>query len=137
MNPEIKARWIEALRGDRFRQGERKLAVKRTAEEPMKHCCLGVLCELAVEDGIIDAEMHPYQNGTMRHFGKAGDWSTTSLPMAVTEWAGLTGPYANDPVLVETPGALINASELNDGNSLDEIESRSFEEIAALIEEKL
>ena len=40
MNPEIKAKWIEALRSGKYEQGQGKL------NKNGKFCCLGVLCEV-------------------------------------------------------------------------------------------
>ena len=41
MNPEIKAKWIEALRSGKYRQ------TKEYLKRGDKYCCLGVLCEVA------------------------------------------------------------------------------------------
>lgn len=41
MNPEYKTPWLEALRGGQYSQGEGLLRGSG------KHCCLGVLCDLA------------------------------------------------------------------------------------------
>lgn len=46
LKPEIKARWLAALRSGDYKQGRNYLRSRGT------HCCLGVLCELAVQDGI-------------------------------------------------------------------------------------
>jgi hypothetical protein len=46
MNPEIKARWVAALRSGEYKQAREKLRHNGA------HCCLGVLCDLfAKEDG--------------------------------------------------------------------------------------
>lgn len=42
MNPELKAKWVEALRSGKYKQAQGKL---RTHEGDA-HCCLGVLCEV-------------------------------------------------------------------------------------------
>lgn len=73
MNPEIKTKWVAALRSGEFKQGRKQL---RRGDN---FCCLGVLCEL-------------YRRETGN-----GDWSTggyflgTSdiLPSSVRDWAGL------------------------------------------------
>jgi hypothetical protein len=62
MKPEIKAKWVEALRSGEYKQGKGLLA------EDNKFCCLGVLCEVS---GM------PYDH--VRFF----------LPNEVKEWAGL------------------------------------------------
>ena len=41
MNPELKTKWIEALRSGKYKQGKSRL---KNADETM--CCLGVLCDL-------------------------------------------------------------------------------------------
>jgi hypothetical protein len=43
MDPEIKARWVEALRSGAFKQATGTLRSK----DGYSHCCLGVLCEVA------------------------------------------------------------------------------------------
>lgn len=45
MDPEIKRKWVEALRSGEYVQGQAKL--KRDG----MHCCLGVLCEVANPPG--------------------------------------------------------------------------------------
>jgi hypothetical protein len=154
MNPEIKARWAAALRSGNFRQGKRKLAQKPTRTMPMTHCCLGVLCELAVEDGIIDAKESKYGvSGTVRSYGNdEKGWASTSLPTAVSEWAGLENngrdSLASDPRLygiTETDAfgnvtiIPVSCSEANDGydSAARPAGSKTFDQIADLIEENL
>lgn len=43
MNPELKKKWTDALRSDKYRQGKYALH-NRVAET---HCCLGVLADVA------------------------------------------------------------------------------------------
>ena len=45
MNPEIKTKWLEALRSDRYAQGH---ATLRTKDD--RFCCLGVLCDVVKPD---------------------------------------------------------------------------------------
>jgi hypothetical protein len=40
MDPEIKAKWVEALRSGRYEQGRMMLLHEG------RYCCLGVLCDL-------------------------------------------------------------------------------------------
>lgn len=42
MNPEIKTKWVEALRSGKYKQGKKSLR----SREGDKYCCLGVLCDL-------------------------------------------------------------------------------------------
>lgn len=47
MNPEIKSKWLEALRSGRYHQARGVLR----AEDGKSHCCLGVLCDILQPDG--------------------------------------------------------------------------------------
>lgn len=48
MNPEIKQKWVEALRSGRYKQGNNALLIQ--AQGGARYCCMGVLCEIV--DGI-------------------------------------------------------------------------------------
>jgi hypothetical protein len=52
MNKRVKRLWLKALRSGRFRQGQLRLC-RVNSESDKRHCCLGVLEELAVEQGVI------------------------------------------------------------------------------------
>jgi hypothetical protein len=82
MEAEIKALWIERLRSGQIQQGKNLL---RDIDDRM--CCLGVLCEIAVERGVIPP---PELLRTARHsrFRYSGQHDTF-LPRPVKEWAQL------------------------------------------------
>jgi hypothetical protein len=46
MNPEVKSMWVEALRSNDYLQG--RGALNRNG----LFCCLGVLCDVALKNGI-------------------------------------------------------------------------------------
>lgn len=46
MNPEIKAKWLAALRGGQYAQATGTLR----SEDGERHCCLGVLCDIVEPD---------------------------------------------------------------------------------------
>lgn len=48
MNPEIKQKWVEALRSGRYKQEKGALLVQ--ASGGAGYCCMGVLCEIV--DGL-------------------------------------------------------------------------------------
>jgi len=127
MNPEIKAQWIADLRSENFAQGQGLL---RTGDQ---YCCLGVLCELAVEAGVISAQENGdgmFKYGIFSDDFNVSDTSLVSLPDAVCRWAEIYDP---DPMVpVEVDGNVRNEylATLNDSNY-------SFGEIADLIEENL
>jgi len=124
MDPQIRARWVAALRSGKFEQGRDYL---RWGD---KLCCLGVLCELAAADGVIPSPRPGMGNSWL--YAEAGGM----LPPAVMEWAGLA---STDP---QVGG--ITLSTRNDGLTLDEAESadeprhpvepHTFAQIASVIE---
>jgi len=102
MNAEIKAKWIEALRSGRYAQG-----CGRLRRHDDKYCCLGVLCELAVEAGVLE---EPYLIVSMGYYtypdnGRVED---SVLPPAVCAWAGLPDSIGSLPT---APGSLALAND--------------------------
>lgn len=97
MNPEIKARWLAALRSGEYIQGVEALKKKvadETGDEQVKFCCLGVLCDLhSKEIGEKWEEGKPFSLRNSSYLGH-DDY----LPVVVMAWAGLgeTDPGFND-----------------------------------------
>lgn len=138
MNPEIKARWVAWLRANADKQTQGRLQRVTGIGDSLVagFCCLGGLCELAVEDGIIERrlcvdptfEAQMYSYGTDKDRGVPFSWSHSSLPDAVLTWAGLN---SSDPrVRVEGYG-LQGLTYVNDSIRMN------FNQIADLIEEQL
>lgn len=122
MNPEIKAKWVAALRSGKYKQGK---AVLKDTEG--RFCCLGVLCDIYNPDGWGE----PVTVGvvyTGHSFGVEGDCSSTVLPDVVVKWANMPG--SNPTVIVNECGDSISVAELND-------QGDTFVDIADLIEENL
>lgn len=111
MNPEVKAKWVVALRSGEYKQGQRKLRVGDA------FCCLGVLCNL-------HAQSHP-EIAARQHdtYSYMGHLSLTPIP--VENWAGL-----DVDVDVEINGVLAPLYSHND-------DGRTFAEIADAIESQL
>ena len=107
MNNEVKARWIQALKSGNFQQGKNSLHYEN------KFCCLGVLCELAVENNVSSYERSVDSSYTYY------DGGSTTPAARVLNWAEL------ESITVET---LIR---MNDSYE------NSFETIANYIEENL
>lgn len=122
MDPEIKKAWVEALRSGRYQQGKGALHRKGLPDD--QFCCLGVLCELAVEAG--QAERFEHAGGLLV-FYRAGNRLSGFLPDGVAVWAGLT---SSTPRVEVVPNVISNLVDLND-------EGMSFTEIADLIEAQL
>jgi hypothetical protein len=126
-NPEIKAAWVAWLRDPKNRQGREVL---RTADG--KFCCLGGLCELAVQAGVVD-RLDGHHIIASRYISTAdrNDVSSTTLPQAVVAWAGVADC---------NPSIAFNDGELSGTEVLSYVNDNlhfSFETIADLIEEQL
>lgn len=119
MNKEIKEKWVAALRSGKYKQGYNRLKniiLVAERKDVVTHCCLGVLCELAVEENIC------YEND--RYFGSkehALNWD--ALPKVVFVWAELDD---SDPMVEDH-----HLSIWNDRYQ------KSFNEIADLIDKNL
>lgn len=113
MNPEIKAKWIEALRSGKYKQTRAHL------KDAAGHCCLGVLCEVVGEA--------PTENDGRWFYGGCRNYP----PSSVYEKAGLGDQAHELPTRVlfggEEHGHLAN---LNDAGA-------DFNFIADVIEKQL
>jgi hypothetical protein len=92
MKADIKERWLTALRSGEFKQTDGYLAIADNDGNPKAFCCLGVLCEIAVQDGVIGRKLSDDFN--ISYAGNGSD-----LPAAVVAWAGLEdlGTNARNP----------------------------------------
>ena len=122
MNPEIKAKWIAALRSGKYEQCTGMLHKKGDG-----FCCLGVLCDL--KGSTWEPPADPGAEMMVTDDGKSKD-----LPDSVMAWAGLIGtsPVVNISRIYETldGGEYSCLAELNDNGM-------TFSEIADIIEEEL
>jgi hypothetical protein len=85
MNPEVKARWVAALRSGKYAQG---VSYLRSQHGP-RFCCLGVLCDL----------YDPSKWDGVRY----DRYALVRPPISVMSWSGLT------------MRAGVHLSEMNDG----------------------
>jgi len=122
MNPVIRDTWTAELRSGKYAQGKTNL------RKGDNYCCLGVLCELAVEAGVVESAKaaavldSTYYDDDEFLYGGA----LTMLPDEVMEWAGLKEAF---PV-VTSNGEWIDLSHLNDTGV-------PFEKIADYIDGKV
>lgn len=141
MNPEVKAKWVSALRSGEYTQ------TKGFLHNDNGFCCLGVLCEIAVADKVIEAPEYTsshteipgifvYASSTTIHTDAeipgifVYDDCDTVLPESVETWSGFDDTtnlsYAEDGNVYDH--SLIY---LNDDLGL------TFHQIADLIEKQL
>lgn len=140
MNPEVKELWCTALESGDYPQTEGFLRVTENHDEeddaPVPgYCCLGVLCELAVQAGVIPPGAEELGEGgrlTRVTYGKPrGDQSDYRLPAAVVRWAGLGHvPNSKSPAIPDRNGDMNALANMNDSDY-------KFPEIARLIREAL
>ena len=122
MNPEIKKAWVVALKSGDYQQGFGILHYKENEQD--KYCCLGVLCELAVGAGVIQAGRRyiGYRHGVDYRY--IYDYSSTMLSSAIRDWAGL---QSDTVVIANVKDHLANHNDAG----------KTFLEIATAIEEQL
>jgi len=138
MNPEIKKKWLEALKSGRYKRVKGQL--KHREGETVKHCCLGVLCELHHE---MTGEGNWDNNSMEGYFSKTNsiDNSALVLPAIVRDWAGLDSQNAlfvlDDDELREKARKMSNDYILTEA-SLTEIndlsEEKDFSDVIPFIE---
>lgn len=128
MRSEVRELWATALESGRFRQGTGRLTTlfrKTDGALTARHCCLGVLCELAIEAGVeltvTDVDLDA--DGARRAY----DHAVNFPPQAVLAWADLD---EQNP-LVRHRDRPVSLGIVN-----DEL-SATFAEIAKLIRDQL
>lgn len=129
MDAEIKNLWVEKLRDGTRVQGRGYL---RTEEG--EQCCLDVLCEVAVEAGVLpEPTLGTIANGeSVYMYGTSGEYLT--LPYEVQQWLGMVEDTPSVPIpdCVEYFfGETTSLTELNDRHYW------TFEQIADVIEANL
>lgn len=125
MKEDIKNTWVNALRSGKYKQGKNLLKLETNGQ--YNYCCLGVLCELAVENKIIEESsikhfLFPSPGGS--HYFENGK---SYLEDKVLEWSGIS--TNNGKFDTDKNGLPITLAKLNDD------EGYTFEEIANVIEE--
>jgi hypothetical protein len=78
--------WVDALRSGKYKRGKNALRkIDEKGEE--KFCCLGVLCDVAIQNGVEilvqKSTWHP------ENFAYGKDQVDDFLPEEVIQWAGL------------------------------------------------
>jgi hypothetical protein len=112
MNENAK-KWIKALKSGKYKQGNGYL------REGDKYCCLGVACELYIEDGNQLFVEKPNPDNDVYLY----DGAHSSLPEVVLKWLGLRDPLGTFNTAISNE---IRLSGLNDSGV-------SFKEIATII----
>lgn len=115
MNKQVADIWVAALRSGKYTQTNG--ALTKFTKDGMENCCLGVLCELAIENGI---ELEVVDNQWNRLYDDAEGMP----PTKVTMWAELDQYQGDNPKAV----AASKYADMNDA------QGKSFSDIADEIE---
>jgi hypothetical protein len=113
MNPQIKQKWVSALRSGKYQQTQRRL------HDENGFCCLGVLCDLYGKENNVEWDLANNGHNVYVFQDMVG-----CLPVSVKEWADLEDC---NPRVDDQTDSLIG---LNDTGC-------TFEQIADVIEKQL
>ena len=117
MKKKIAKKWVAALRSGEYTQGKDVLADSART----KHCCLGVLCEVAIKGGLeVTVETPP------DHDAAIFDNSKAFLPVSVADWAGMNTRLGELPSGATT-ATVLSLMGMNDSG-------HTFGDIADVIE---
>jgi len=118
MKADIAKKWVAALRSGEYEQGIEALC------QEGKFCCLGVLCELASNEGVVSRTVI---NGDDAVYGI--DLQRDYLPHEVQKWSGVRCSSGEYTALVD--GSRYEKSLVGH----NDVDNLSFDEIADIIEE--
>lgn len=130
MNHQIRDEWVRRLRSGEYKQGIHFL--KKHELAGFEYYCLGVLCEIAEEEGIVGSEQH-MTSGITSYYAlddPISDRDSKRLPDAVIRWAELPTDTKYPATVVVDGATLTTLASMND-------DFAPFEEIADTIEERL
>ena len=124
MHKNIMEKWVNALRSGKYCKGRGVLTeVKKNGTK--NYCCLGVLCELYMEENNLSIRIGPQSSHRSRdrmivHYAHYDKF----LPCEVANWAGMGS------LLGESDCGFVSLWKLND----DPKAKRSFKRMADIIE---
>lgn len=133
MKPEIKEKWIIALKSGNYIRGADNLKRVYYGEE-IKHCCLGVLCEIHMNETgegqwRLDTSTGASAYANLTDFGEC---SRTHLTTQLIEWSGIKdmkASFLSDDQDRSLPPQAFSLTYVNDRSELDD-----FSEVIPYIE---
>lgn len=125
MKKKIADKWIAALKSKKFKQGRWRL------KTPDGYCCLGVLCEIAKEEGVVNEIVIQDKTGIYSgYIEKTDDQSAQgrgafhALSDHLMEWSGMK----------HNMGKVVMDGEEKFLANFNDYDNYSFEQIAEVIE---
>jgi hypothetical protein len=131
MNTTVAKKWVKALRSGKFKQGHNFLKTSR--KNKVRHCCLGVLCELYDQEQKRKHKKRLKQTAArIYHYVDDElcyriDNMVDVLPKAVQKWAGIKDKSGNVSFINRGLFAYETLVDMNDGGC-------TFNRIAKVIE---
>ena len=124
MKKKVMEKWVKALRSGSYKQGRHALKYK-TKAGVVRHCCLGVLCDLYQKEHKVKlrTDLNPGKDELERCKVFLFDDNEAGLPDRVMIWSGIS---SDDGVLHMDTQTL---ASMNDNGS-------DFKKIADIIEEE-
>lgn len=122
-------KWVAALESGEYTQTEgtlQRINRKYHDDPEVGFCCLGVLCDLAVKEGVIEPPT-PNVSGIKNTF----DGNNSDLPESVRVWAGL--PEANPTVDITSLGLVVERYIAEEDRYVEEVDKE--ESLAELNDE--
>lgn len=129
MNPEVKQKWIDALRSGDYEQGSEKL------RSVSGYCCLGVLCDIYSREHDTQWEFRGYDELSDETNPHPMDYwyfdeQSEFLPYSVMDWAGLKTHNPSMRVDSDDDFYTDEIANLNDSGY-------TFNDLSKLIEQQL
>ena len=131
MNPEVKQKWIDALRSGKYEQGCERL------RSVSGYCCLGVLCDLYAQEHDVEWDFRGNEETNLQPMDYwYFDDQSEFLPKVVMNWAGLK---------THNPSVKVDIEDNDDGDNsfyTDEIANvndsgYTFNDLSKIIQEQL
>lgn len=136
MDPELKAKWVDALRSGEYPQAQQVLvAIDKDSNEPTGYCCLGVLCKVR---GMLDKDIEKLGQRTDQM-----GYQVEIEPDGYFDGSPEIGEHLGLSVETRERLAALNDGEFADGsgpwstNRSYKVLPKTFAEIADYIEQKL
>lgn len=113
--------WVNALRSDEYTQCQNMLEFREFENSPANNCCLGVLCRVAMADGLkLDIQQLPGGSAIISGYVTRFDENMSSAPLAVLGWL----------LDHEHPTNYLSLLDQNVLIKMNDMEGKDFHEIA-------
>ncbi len=124
---KVRDLWVERLESGKYKQGTGRLNDRNRDE----FCCLGVLCEIAFEQKVVNVERMMLASA----YGNDDDYEESVLPEAVMKWAGMDTHMPDPTLYIQDNPSVWNGSEIITCATANDNKKLTFQQIADKIKE--